>query len=408
MPTSPATRLKVIHPSATLAMSARAAEMRSRGIDVFAFGVGEPDFEPPAYVLDAAKQAIDAKKSSKYTAVTGIAPLKEAICAASARRRGVTPSPANVTVSVGAKHALFNLALALYDPGDEIVIPAPYWVSYPEQVRIVGANPVIVETDEAHGWRMTPAALDRAMTKKTKAVILCTPSNPTGTAYGERELRALLEVLEAHDAWLIVDEIYAELVYDGFQNISVATIAREMKRISDRTILIDGVSKSYAMTGWRIGWSIAPTEVAKACDMVQGQSTTNPSAVAQHAALAALTGPQDEVEKMRAVFELRRNAMVAGLASLPGVKCRKPEGAFYAFADVRGLYGLEHGDHVIENDDHVAMFLLDKAHVASVAGGPFGAPGYVRFSYATSEERIAAGVASMRRAIETAKRVRPA
>ena len=389
-------------------MSARAAEMRSRGIDVFAFGVGEPDFEPPAYVLDAAKQAIDAKKSSKYTAVTGIAPLKEAICAASARRRGVTPSPANVTVSVGAKHALFNLALALYDPGDEVVIPAPYWVSYPEQVRIVGANPVIVETDEAHGWRMTPAALDKAMTKKTKAVILCTPSNPTGTAYGERELRALLEVLEAHDAWLIVDEIYAELVYDGFQNVSVATIAREMKRIADRTILVDGVSKSYAMTGWRIGWSIAPKEVARACDVVQGQSTTNPSAVAQHAALAALTGPQDEVEKMRAIFEQRRNAMVAGLASLPGVKCRKPEGAFYAFADVRGLYGLQHGDLVIETDNDVAMFLLDKAHVASVAGGPFGAPGYVRFSYATSEERIAAGVASMRRAIETAKRARPA
>ena len=408
MPTSLATRLKAIHPSATLAMSARAAEMRARGIDVFAFGVGEPDFEPPAYVLDAAKEAIDAKKSSKYTAVTGIAPLKEAICTASARRRGVTPSPANVTVSVGAKHALFNLALALYDPGDEIVIPAPYWVSYPEQVRIVGANPVIVETDEAHGWRMTPAALDQAITKKTKAVILCTPSNPTGTAYGERELRALLEVLEAHDAWLIVDEIYAELVYDGFQNVSVATIAREMKHIADRTILIDGVSKSYAMTGWRIGWSIAPTEVAKACDMVQGQSTTNPSAVAQHAALAALTGPQDEVEKMRAVFELRRNAMVAGLASLPGVKCRKPEGAFYAFADVRGLYGLQHGDITVENDNDVAMFLLDKAHVASVAGGPFGAPGYVRFSYATSEERIAAGVASMRRAIENAKRARPA
>ncbi len=389
-------------------MSARAAEMRGRGIDVFAFGVGEPDFEPPAYVLDAAKKAIEEKKSSKYTAVTGIAPLKEAICAASARRRGVTPSPANVTVSVGAKHALFNLALALYDPGDEVVIPAPYWVSYPEQVRIVGAEPVIVETEEENGWRMTPASLDKALTKKTKAVILCTPSNPTGTAYGERELRALLEVLEPHDAWLIVDEIYAELVYDGFKNFSVATIAREMKRISDRTILVDGVSKSYAMTGWRIGWSIAPKEVAKACDVVQGQSTTNPSAVAQHAALAALTGPQDEVEKMRAIFEKRRNAMVGGLASLPGVKCRKPEGAFYAFADVRGLYGLEHAGKVIENDHDVAMFLLDQAHVASVGGGPFGAPGYVRFSYATSEERIAAGVASMRRAIENAKRAKPA
>ncbi|MGH7330163.1 MAG: aminotransferase class I/II-fold pyridoxal phosphate-dependent enzyme, partial [Polyangiaceae bacterium] len=284
MPTSLAARLAAIHPSATLAMSARAAEMRSRGIDVFAFGVGEPDFEPPAYVLLAAKKAIEEKKSSHYTAVTGIAPLKEAICAASARRRGVTPAPANVTVSVGAKHALFNLALALYDPGDEVVVPAPYWVSYPEQVRIVGANPVIVETDEAHGWRMTPASLEKAITKKTKAVILCTPSNPTGTAYGERELRGLLEVLEAHDAWLIVDEIYAELVYDGFQNISVATIAREMKRISDRIILVDGVSKSYAMTGWRIGFAAGPSAGAS-------WSCSSARVSAQGSPLSLLTEP---------------------------------------------------------------------------------------------------------------------
>ncbi|HEX7664335.1 MAG TPA: pyridoxal phosphate-dependent aminotransferase [Polyangiaceae bacterium] len=404
MPTSLASRLKVIQPSATLAMNARAQEMKSRGIDVFTFGVGEPDFEPASYILDAANEAIAQKKSSKYTAVTGIAPLKEAICKASARRRGDAPKPENVTVTVGAKHALFNLALALYDAGDEVVMPAPYWVSYPEQVRIVGAEPVIVGTEEENGWRMTPDALERAITKKTKAVILCTPSNPTGAAYGEKDLRALCEVMEAHDAWLIVDEIYAELVYDGFVNVSASTIAKDMKRLKDRLIVIDGVSKSYAMTGWRIGWSIAPREVAKACDVVQGQSTTNPSAVAQYAAIAALNGPQDEVQKMRATFEKRRDAMVGGLNSLPGVKCRKPEGAFYAFADVRGLYGLEHGDVTIENDNDVAMFLLDKAHVASVAGGPFGAPGFLRLSYATSEDRIKAGIESMRKAIDTAKR----
>lgn len=406
--TALADRLRAVAPSATLAMSARAQEMRSRGIDVFAFGVGEPDFEPPQYVLDAAKKSIDEKKSSKYTAVTGIAPLKEAICVASERRRGVKPAQQNVTVSVGAKHALFNLALALYNPGDEVVIPAPYWVSYPEQVRIVEASPVIVETEEKDGWRVSPAALQKSLTKKTKAVILCTPSNPTGAAYGEKELREILEVLEPHDAWLIVDEIYAELVYDGFKNVSVTTIAREMKRVRDRIILIDGVSKSYAMTGWRIGWSIAPREVSAALDIVQGQSTTNPTAASQHAALAALTGPQDEVEKMRDAFQKRRDAMVAGLGSLPGVACRKPEGAFYAFADVRGLYGLEYNDKPIETDHDVAMFLLEKAHVASVSGGPFGAPGYVRFSYATSEERINAGVASMRSAIDSAKRLKPA
>ncbi|MEO8877247.1 MAG: pyridoxal phosphate-dependent aminotransferase [Polyangiaceae bacterium] len=403
-----ADRLRAVAPSATLAMSARAQEMRSRGIDVFAFGVGEPDFEPPRYVLDAAKKAIDEKKSSKYTAVTGIAPLKDAICAASERRRGVKPAPQNVTVSVGAKHALFNLALALYNPGDEVLIPAPYWVSYPEQVRIVEASPVIVETEEKDGWRMSADALQKSLTKKTKAVILCTPSNPTGAAYGEKELREILEVLEPHDAWLIVDEIYAELVYDGFQNVSCTTIAREMKRIRDRIIVIDGVSKSYAMTGWRIGWSIAPREVSAALDIVQGQSTTNPSAVSQHAALAALTGPQHEVDHMRDAFQKRRDAMVSGLGSLPGVKCRKPEGAFYAFADVRGLYGLEYNDKAIESDHEVALFLLEKAHVASVSGGPFGAPGYVRFSYATSEERIKAGVASMKNAIDGAKRIHPA
>lgn len=389
-------------------MSARAQEMRNRGIDVFAFGVGEPDFEPPQYVLDAAKAAIDEKKSSKYTAVTGIAPLKDAICVASERRRGVKPTPQNVTVSVGAKHALFNLALALYDPGDEVVIPAPYWVSYPEQVRIVDAVPVAVETEEKNGWRMSPDALQKALTKKTKAVILCTPSNPTGTAYAEKELREILEVLAPHDAWLIVDEIYAELVYDGFKNVSVTTIAREMKAIRDRIILIDGVSKSYAMTGWRIGWSIAPREVSAALDVVQGQSTTNPTAASQHAALAALTGPQDDVEKMRDAFQKRRDAMVSGLSSLPGVSCRKPEGAFYAFADVRGLYGLEHNGKPIDNDNDVTMFLLEKARVASVGGGPFGAPGFVRFSYATSEERINAGIASMKSAIDSATRLRPA
>lgn len=382
--------------------------MRNRGIDVFAFGVGEPDFEPPQYVLDAAKKSIDEKKSSKYTAVTGIAPLKDAICASSERRRGVKPAPQNVTVSVGAKHALFNLALALYNPGDEVVIPAPYWVSYPEQVRIVDAVPVTVETEEKNGWRMSPDALQKSLTKKTKAVILCTPSNPTGTAYGEKELREILEVLEPHDAWLIVDEIYAELVYDGFKNVSVTTIAREMKRISDRIILIDGVSKSYAMTGWRIGWSIAPKEVAAACDVVQGQSTTNPTAAAQHAALAALTGPQDDVEKMRDAFQKRRDAMVSGLNSLSGVTCRKPEGAFYAFADVRGLYGLDYNGKPIENDNDVSMFFLEKARVASVGGGPFGAPGFIRFSYATNEDRINAGIASMKSAIDSATRLRPA
>ena len=292
------------------------------------------------------------------------------------------------------------MALALYQPGDEVVIPAPYWVSYPEQVRIVGATPVHVETREEDGWRMSPAQLERALTPRTKAVILCSPSNPTGTAYDENEMRALLEVLRAHDCWLIVDEIYAELVYDGFKHFSAAKLAPDLRA---RMVIIDGVSKSYAMTGWRIGWSIAPRELAKALDVVQGQSTTNPSAVAQYAALAALGGPQEEVAKMRAAFEKRRGAMVAGLNSLPGVKCRKPEGAFYAFADCRGLYGLHWGEKVLANDEDIAFWLLDRAHVAAVPGGAFGAPGYLRFSYATSEERIAKGIESIRAAIAASR-----
>jgi aspartate aminotransferase len=307
-----------------------------------------------------------------------------------------------VCVSVGAKHALFNLAIALYEPGDEVVIPAPFWVSYPEQVRMMGAEPVLVSTREDAGWRMTPAELERALTPKTKAVLLCTPCNPSGCAYPEKELLALVDVVRKHDCWLIVDEIYAELVYDGFVHVSAAKLAPDLR---DRLVIVDGVSKTYAMTGWRIGWSIAPKELTKKLDLVQGQSTTNAAAVAQHAALAALTGPQEEIPKLRATFQRRRDAMVAALNDVPGVKCRTPEGAFYAFADCRGLYGLEYDGKPIASDEDVAFWLLEKAHVASVPGGAFGAPGYLRFSYATSEERIVQGIGKMKDAVRGAKRL---
>ena len=385
-------------------MNARAAELRAKGADVFAFGVGEPDFEPPALVLEAAKKALDTSVS-KYTAVTGIPALKQAICARTTAVRGWTPKPSQVTVAIGAKHALFNLALALYEKGDEVIIPAPYWVSYPEQVKIVGAEPVVVQTDEASGFKMSPEAFAKAFTPRTKAVILCTPSNPTGSAYTESELRALLDVWKKTDSWLIVDEIYADLVYDGFKQVSAAAILSGDAAAMDRLVIIDGVSKTYAMTGWRIGWSIAPDRLAKALDMIQGQSTTNATAIAQHAAVAALTGPQETVETMRVAFEKRRTAMVEGLRSIPGVTCRMPEGAFYAFADCRSLYGIDYNGKPIASDEDVAFFLLEKAHVAAVPGGAFGAPGYVRFSYATSEERIQNGIAAIKRAIEGAKRV---
>lgn len=395
MPLAFAQRLSAVSPSVTLAMNARAADLRAKGADVFAFGVGEPDFDPPAHVLAAAKAAIDAG-ASKYTAVTGIAPLKKAICDASARSRGFSPKPDQVTVTVGAKHALFNLAIALFEPGDEVIIPKPFWVSYPEQVRMMGAEPVLVDTDEANGWRLTPEALEKAITPRTKAVILCTPSNPSGAAYPEASMRALLDVLRKHPVWLIVDEIYAELVYDGFEHVSAAKIAPDLL---DRIVVVDGVSKTYAMTGWRIGWSIAPAPLAKVLDTVQGQSTTNATAVAQHAALAALTGPQDAIVDIRARFEKRRRAMVEGLSRIPGIRCRMPEGAFYAFADCRGLLGKKHGDKVLSSDEDLAFFFLEEAHCATVPGGAFGAPGYVRFSYALSEERITKGLEALAAAI---------
>lgn len=400
MPRKLADRLSAVAPSATLAMAAQAARLRSQGHKVYSFSVGEPDFEPPRHVLDAAKAAIDKGVVSHYTAVTGTADLKAAICAATERDRGYRPTPAEITVSCGAKHALFNVALGLYDPGDEVIIPAPYWVSYPEQVRIVGATPVIVGTREEDGFRMDAASLERAITERTKAIILCTPSNPTGSAYSEGELRALLDVVRRHDLWLVVDEIYADLTYDGFRHVSVPAIAEDLR---SRTIVISGVSKTYAMTGWRIGWSVTPPELSKVLDVVQSQSTTNATAVAQVAAAAALSGPQDAVREMRDAFAKRRTRMVEGLRSIPGVRCRMPEGAFYAFADVRGLYGIPYKNGTIQSDLDVAMWLLESAHVASVAGTPFGAPGYVRFSYACSEGDIDGGIEAIRAVVTAAR-----
>ncbi|HTJ82493.1 MAG TPA: pyridoxal phosphate-dependent aminotransferase, partial [Polyangiaceae bacterium] len=314
-------------------MAAQAAKLTAQGIKVFPFSVGEPDFPTPAHVIEAAKTALD-RGATRYTAVAGTAELKAAICESTAATRGHTPKPDRVTVSCGAKHVLFNLACALYDAGDEVIIPAPYWVSYPEQVRMVGATPVIAQTTEADGFVLSPEELERRITPKTKALILCTPSNPTGAGYSKAQLLALADVIRKHAFYVIVDEIYADLVYGGYEHHSLAALAPDL---ADRLVVVDGVSKTYAMTGWRIGWAISPPKLAQAMATIQGQSTTNPAAVAQAAAVAALTGPRDTVETMRAAFERRRALMVDGLASIPGMRCRLPEGAFYAFADVRGL-----------------------------------------------------------------------
>lgn len=384
-----AQRLSAVKPSATVAVAQRARELKEQGIDVLSFSVGEPDFGTPAHIGEAAKKAIDSG-ATRYTAVGGTVELRKAICEASAKRRaGVTYGPSEVLVSVGAKHTLFNLALALYDEGDEILIPAPYWVSYPEQVLLAGAKPVIVETSEENGFSMTPEALRAAITPKTKALILCSPSNPTGAAYSGAQLRALADVAAEHNFWIIVDEIYGQLVYGGFDQKSIIEVAPELK---DRIIIVDGVSKTFAMTGWRIGWMLAPDYVVKACEKVQGQATTNPSSIAQSAAVAALRGPWDPMEEMRQAFEERRSIIVDGLNAIPGISCSMPEGAFYAFANVQGLIGKQGGGKTLESDLDVSGYLLEEARCAVVPGAAFGAPGFVRISYAASNEMIREGL----------------
>lgn len=392
-------RLSQVKPSATVAISQRARELRVEGVDVLSFSVGEPDFGPPSHVLDAVRNALEEPGNSKYTTVRGTVPLRKAICEHSkAFRGGQEHDPSEVVVSVGAKHSLYNLAMALFDPGHEVIIPAPYWVSYPEQVRLAGAEPVIIPTGKESKYRLTPDQLQSQLRPQTRAVVLCTPSNPTGSAYSESELRGLAEVLRGHDCYIIVDEIYAQLVYGDFQQKSLLEVAPDLR---ERLIIVDGVSKSFAMTGWRIGWILAPKDVAAACDKVQSQSTTNPTAIAQVAAEAALRGPQEPIEAMRKSFETRRALMVEGLSSIPGFACEWPEGAFYAFVDVTGLVGKRAGGKVLEDDLAVAGFLLDEARCAVVPGTAFGAPGHVRISYAASEEQLAEGLRRMREAVAT-------
>jgi len=391
-----AERLSAVKPSATVAVAQRARELKAQGIDVLSFSVGEPDFDTPAFIREAAKEAIDAG-ATRYTTARGIVELREAICEASAKRRsGVEYKPSEVVVSVGAKHTLFNLALALYDEGDEVLIPAPYWVSYPEQVRLVGATPVIVETTEQEGFRMTPEALRAAVTPKTKALVLCSPSNPTGAAYSGDQLRALADVAAEGDYWIIVDEIYGQLVYGGFEQKSIIEVAPELR---DRIVIVDGVSKTFAMTGWRIGWMLAPEYVGKACDKIQGQATTNPTAAAQYAAIAALRGPAEPIEEMRSAFEARRSIIVDGLNAIDGISCQLPEGAFYAFANVQELIGKEAAGKKLETDIDVASYLLEEARCAVVPGTAFGAPGFLRISYAAANDTIREGLRRIAEAV---------
>jgi aspartate aminotransferase len=372
-----------VKPSATIAVTTKAAELKAAGRDVIGLGAGEPDFDTPDFIKAAAKAAIDAGKT-KYTAVDGIPELKRAICDKFARENGLTYTPAQITVGTGGKQVLYNALMATLNPGDEVVIPAPYWVSYPDMVLLAGGTPVFVPCGIESEFKLTPAALEAAITPKTKWFIFNSPSNPTGAAYSRAELKALTDVLMRHPhVWVMSDDMYEHLVFDGFE---FATPAQVEPGLYDRTLTCNGVSKAYAMTGWRIGYAGGPAPLIKAMGTIQSQSTSNPSSISQYAALAALTGPQDFLGPFRQAFQRRRNLVVDGLNACKGIVCPKPEGAFYVYPDISGCIGkTSAGGTKIVDDEAFATALLEETGVAVVFGAAFGISPNFRVSYATSD-----------------------
>ncbi len=395
-----ASRLASVKPSITLAITAKAKRMKAEGADIISFGAGEPDFDTPDHIKAAARDALD-KGVAKYTNVRGINPLREAVVAEMNKAHGVDYSIDHVLVSCGAKHSLFNIFMAMLDPGDEVIIPAPYWVSYPAMVRIGGGTPVIVETTAADGFTLNADALEAAITDHTRAIVLNTPSNPTGAVYSKAQLEAIAAVVLEHDLYVISDDIYRSLVYGNTEYHSIASLSPE---IAARTILVDGVSKTYAMTGWRIGFTTGPAPLINAMAKIQGQSTSNASHIAQVAATAALTGPQEPVAEMKKAFNERRLEIVERLRAIPGVDCREPLGAFYAFPDISAYVGKSNADgKVLEDDVAVCDYLIDAAGVAIVPGAGFGAPGFARMSYACAMDDIKQGVDRMGKALTALK-----
>ena len=382
------TLAEAVHASSTMAIDSMYKNMKAQGIDVVGFGAGEPDFPTPDNIKEACLRAL-AENKTKYTAASGIIELKQAVCQRMKEDCGLDYTPSQVLIASGAKHNVYLTVRALVNPGDEVVIPAPYWVSYSEIVRMCGGIPVIAQTREEDEFKLTPQELDEAITDNTKCVLFNSPSNPTGMMYTREELRALADVCIARDVYIIADEIYYKLVYDGREFVSIAALGEDVK---ERTILINGVSKSYAMTGWRIGYSLAPEHITKVMSNYVSHSTAAPSTLSQWAAVEALTGPQDTVETMRQAFEARRNYMVERINSMELVSCLKPEGAFYIMMNIRKVLGKKCGDVVIDSSDTFASQLLEKGLVAVVPGSGFDAPEYVRWSYATSLENIKEGM----------------
>ncbi len=377
-----------INPSATLTIDAKFKQMKADGLDVVGFGAGEPDFDTPDHIKKAAIEAINDNKT-RYTPASGTLELKKAVCKKFKDDNGLDYDPSCIVVSNGAKHSLINAFGAILNPGDEVIIPAPFWVSYPEMVKYNDGVPVVLQTKEEDDFKFTAEEFESAITDKTKAIVLNSPSNPTGMLYTEDELRAIAAVAVAHGIFVISDEIYEKLVYDGKKHISIASLGDEIK---DLTIVINGVSKTYAMTGWRIGFAASNAQIAKLMSNVQSHTTSNPNSVAQAAAVAALTGPTETVEAMRQAFDKRRKYMVERINSIDGVSARMPMGAFYVMMNIEKLIGRTIAGVKIENADDFANAFLDKCLVAVVPGTGFAAPNFVRWSYATSTANIKEGL----------------
>ena len=388
-------RAKSIKPSPTLAMDARAKAMKEEGIDIVNFGVGEPDFDTPNNIKEAAIKAIR-DGFTKYTPVGGIDPLKYSIIEKFKNDNGLYYTREEIIVSCGAKHSLYNIAQALLSPGDEVLILSPYWVSYPEQVFLNDAIPVIVKTSEEDSFMVRPAELETYITKKTKALILNSPSNPTGLSYTKEKLGQIAEIALRHDFFVISDEIYEKLLYDGVTHTSIASLGDEIKQ---KTIVVNGLSKSYAMTGWRIGYAAGPKEIIKAMTNIQSQSTSNPTSIAQKAALEALNGPQDFINVMVAEFDKRRRFLISELNAIPGISCLSPTGAFFAFPNTSKLYGRSMHNKRISSSSDLALYLLEHAQVALVHGNAFGDDNHIRLSYATSIDEIKKGVNRIKEAV---------
>ncbi len=383
-----AARLEQVQPSLTLAITARANAMKAEGKDICSFTAGEPDFDTPAHVRQAAKQALDDGKT-RYGAVAGELGLRQAIARKLQRDNGLNYSLDNIAVTNGGKQSLYNLIMATIEPGDEVIIPSPYWVSYPEMVKLAGGTPVIVPTTEETGFRITPAQLRQAITPKTKLFVLNSPSNPTGMVYPPDHIRQLAEVVLESNAWVVSDEIYEKILYDGAQHLSIAAAHPQMR---DRAIISNGFAKAYAMTGWRIGYLVAPPSIIKAATTLQGHSTSNVCTFAQYGAIAALEESQDCVEEMRAAFAERRRVMLEGINAMPGLTCLEPNGAFYLFPSIQetGLSSLE-----------FCTKLLDSYHVAGIPGIAFGADSYIRLSYATGLSEIHKGLERLSTFVQT-------